>query len=315
MQPRRQLRVVCWFLCITAARRGTDGGRSGIRGKGERQGQRGAAGDNGTGRRGGAGNRGIVGEEGEGAGEGALARGEGGLPDVVGDVVFGAEVEDVLFVYVVFAVGVEGVDADSFDGGEVVDFDAFAGEGVEAEVDGGFGAGGVGVFGGELGEAGDPGAEARFAVSADKVDLEAFLYFAELDGGGGVEDDAVGGEGLDELCVGQSRDRCGGGKGRVAREVTGAAVRPACGGRRRGGWAGRGRRAGVRSGIRGTGRGAVGRIWGLRGGGRGPCHGEHEGENAEGKEEDVVQGEGATRHETLFSSGYNCFASGASRDM
>ncbi len=38
VQPRRQLRVVCWFLCITAARRGTDGGRSGVRGKGERQG-------------------------------------------------------------------------------------------------------------------------------------------------------------------------------------------------------------------------------------------------------------------------------------
>ena len=58
-----------------------------------------------------------------------------GLPGVVGDVVFGAEVEDVLFVYVVIFVGVEGVYANSFDGWEVVDFDAFAGEWVVAEVD------------------------------------------------------------------------------------------------------------------------------------------------------------------------------------
>ena len=103
-----------------------------------------------------------------------------GLPGVVGYVVFGAEVEDVLFVFVVFAVGVEGVDADAVDVGEVVDFDLFAGEGVEAEVDGGLGA--FGMFGGEFGEAGDPGAEAGFAVSADVVDLESVFDFAELDG-------------------------------------------------------------------------------------------------------------------------------------
>ena len=96
---------------------------------------------------------------------GAFAWGGDGLPGFASDVVVGAEVEDVPFVSVVFAVGVEGFDADSFDGGEVVDFDAFAGEGVEAETDGGFGAGGVAVFGGELGVAGDPGVEASFLPS------------------------------------------------------------------------------------------------------------------------------------------------------
>lgn len=126
----------------------------------------------------------------------------GELPGVVGDVVFGAEVEDVLFVLVVFPVGVECVDADSFDGGQVVDFDAFAGEGVEAEIDGGLRA--AGMFGGELGEAGNPGAEAGFAVSADVVDLESVLDFTELDGCGGVEDYAVGRERLDELVFGES---------------------------------------------------------------------------------------------------------------
>ena len=93
---------------------------------------------------------------------GAPSRGGDGLPGFAGDVVVGAEVEDVPFVSVVFAVGVEGFDADSFDGGEVVDFDAFAGEGVEVETDGGFGAGGVGVFGGGLGEGGNAGVEASF---------------------------------------------------------------------------------------------------------------------------------------------------------
>ena len=113
----------------------------------------------------------------------------------------GAEVEDVLFVDVVFFVGVVGVDADAVDVGEVVDLDAFAGEGVDAEVDGGFGA--LGMFGGELGEAGDPGAEAGFAVASDVVDLESVFDFAELDGGGGVEDYAVGCEGLDSLEFGE----------------------------------------------------------------------------------------------------------------
>ena len=58
-----------------------------------------------------------------------------GLPDVVGDVVFGAEVEDVLFVFVVLFVGVEGVYANSLYGRQIVDFDAFAVERVEAVVD------------------------------------------------------------------------------------------------------------------------------------------------------------------------------------
>ena len=124
-----------------------------------------------------------------------------GLPGVVGDVVVGAEVEDVLFVYVVFPVGIEGVDADSFDGRQVVDLDAFAGEGVEAEIDGGLRA--AGIFCGEFGEAGNPGAETRLAVAADVVDLESVLDFAELDWGGGVEDDAIGRERLDALVLGK----------------------------------------------------------------------------------------------------------------
>ena len=45
---------------------------------------------------------------------------------------FGAEVEDVLFVFVVLFVGVEGVYANSFYVRQVVDFDAFAVERVEA---------------------------------------------------------------------------------------------------------------------------------------------------------------------------------------
>ena len=49
---------------------------------------------------------------------------------------FGAEVEDVLFVFVVLFVGVEGVYANSFYVRQVVDFDAFAVERVEAVVDG-----------------------------------------------------------------------------------------------------------------------------------------------------------------------------------
>ena len=44
-----------------------------------------------------------------GQGRALLACPSVGLPDVVGDVVFGAEVEDVLFVLVVLFVGVEGV--------------------------------------------------------------------------------------------------------------------------------------------------------------------------------------------------------------
>ena len=118
-----------------------------------------------------------------------------GLPDVVGDVVFGAEVEDVLFVLVVLFVGVEGVYANSLDGGQVVDFDAFAVERVEAVVDGGFVAGGM--LCGQFGEGGDPGAETRLSFSANKVDLESIFYFTELDRCGGVEDDAIGGQGFD----------------------------------------------------------------------------------------------------------------------
>ena len=73
VQPRRQLRGVCRFLCITAARRGTDGGRSGVRGERGRQGIMG---------RGGAAGRAIGGSSGRvgaGAGGGALGRGEGGV--------------------------------------------------------------------------------------------------------------------------------------------------------------------------------------------------------------------------------------------
>ena len=58
-----------------------------------------------------------------------------GLPGVVGDVVFGAEVEDVGFVFVVLSVGVEGADADSFYAWQVVDGDGLAGERVGAAVD------------------------------------------------------------------------------------------------------------------------------------------------------------------------------------
>ena len=60
----------------------------------------------------------------------------GRLPDVVGDVVFGAEVEDVGFVLVFVFVGVEGVDAYSVYGWEIVDFDALAGERVVASEEG-----------------------------------------------------------------------------------------------------------------------------------------------------------------------------------
>ena len=45
---------------------------------------------------------------------------------------FGAEVEDVWFVYVVVCVGVEGYDAYSMGGWQVVDIDRFAGEPVVA---------------------------------------------------------------------------------------------------------------------------------------------------------------------------------------
>ena len=114
---------------------------------------------------------------------------------------FGAEVEDVLFVFVVIFVGVEGVYANSFDGWEVVDFDAFAGEWVEAKVDGGLVA--SGIFCGQFGEGGDIGAETRLAVSANVVDLEAVLRFAELDWCGGVEDDAIGGQGFNKLVFGK----------------------------------------------------------------------------------------------------------------
>ena len=91
--------------------------------------------------------------------------------------------------------------ANSLDGGQVVDFDAFAVERVEAEVDGSLVA--IGIFLGQLGEGGDPGAETRFAVSADVVDLQSIFYFTELDRCGGVEDDAIGGQGFDELVLGK----------------------------------------------------------------------------------------------------------------
>ena len=108
---------------------------------------------------------------------------------------FGAEVEDVLFVLVVLFVGVEGVYANSFYVRQVVDFDAFAVERVEAVVDGGFVA--VGMLCGQFGEGGDPGAETRLSFSANKVDLESIVHFTELDRCGGVEDDAIGGQSFD----------------------------------------------------------------------------------------------------------------------
>ena len=117
------------------------------------------------------------------------------LPGVVGDVVFGAEVEDVLFVFIFVSIGVEGVYANSFCGWQVVDFDAFAGEGVEAEVDGGLVA--IGIFCGQLGEGGDIRAETCLAFSANVVDLQSVLHFTELDWSGGVEDDAIGGQSFD----------------------------------------------------------------------------------------------------------------------
>ena len=108
---------------------------------------------------------------------------------------FGAEVEDVLFVFVVLFVGVEGVYANSFYVRQVVDFDAFAVERVEAVVDGSLIA--IGIFLGQLGEGGDPGAETRLSFSANKVDLQSIFHFTELDRCGGVEDDAIGGQGFD----------------------------------------------------------------------------------------------------------------------
>ena len=117
------------------------------------------------------------------------------LPGVVGDVVFGAEVEDVLFVFIFVSVGVEGVYANSFYVRQVVDFDAFAVERVEAVVDRSLVA--IGIFLGQLGEGGDPRAETRFAFSANEVDLESVLHFTELDWSGGVEDDAIGGQSFD----------------------------------------------------------------------------------------------------------------------
>ena len=201
-------------------------------------------------------------------------------------------------------VGVEGVDADAVDVWQVVDFDAFAGEGVGAEVDGGLGA--FWMFGGEFGEAGDPGAETCFAVSADVVDLEAVFDFAELYGGGGVEDDTVGGQGFDELCVGQGRDRCGGAFGRVARE---AAARPRRGGRPgRGTGGGRGAAAGAGAGacagVAGRSPPHSGRVasWGgvLGYGGDGGEGSENENEQAEGQPES--SGTGCSGHETGFSS-------------
>ena len=100
------------------------------------------------------------------------------LPGVVGDVVFGAEVENIVLVLVVVSVGVKGVHANPVHGRQIVDFDAFAGERVGAEVDRSLFA--VGILFGQLGEGGDPGAETGLAVAADEVVLEAIFYFTSV---------------------------------------------------------------------------------------------------------------------------------------
>ena len=223
---------------------------------------------------------------------------------------FGAEVEDVLFVFVVLFVGVEGVYANSFYVRQVVDFDAFAVERVEAVVDGGFVA--VGMLCGQFGEGGDPGAETRLSFSANKVDLESIFYFTELDRCGGVEDDAIGGQGFDELVLGK-------GLGQGER-VTVAACRVWREGaaRRVGGGAELSLPPGVDVGVGsggpvggpGEGSGVVGvapaspggRVRWLGCGGGGPGNGQQEGEQAEGQDVSVFPRAGCSNHETVFSN-------------
>ena len=46
---------------------------------------------------------------------------------------------------------------------------------------------------GEFAEGGDPGAGTGCSAAADEEDLESIAGFAQLDRGGGMEDDAIGG--------------------------------------------------------------------------------------------------------------------------
>ena len=124
------------------------------------------------------------------------------------DVVVGVDGEDVGFVEVVRrAVGVEGADAEQSFGGQVFDGDGFAGARVAAFVEGD----GVAVVGvGEDGEVVEEGPDFAGAVAVDEVDAQAGAGAAELDGGGGVQDDSVRGrpgvdDGLDEPVFGWGR--------------------------------------------------------------------------------------------------------------
>ena len=89
-------------------------------------------------------------------------------------------------------VGVEGADAQFVLGRQIVDIDLFAGKRIGAAVDGSRFAFRIGC--GQLGEGRNPRTEVCFAVGADEVDLQTIVHFAELHGGGRMEDDAVGGQ-------------------------------------------------------------------------------------------------------------------------
>ena len=96
--------------------------------------------------------------------------------------------EDVGLVGVVLGIRVEGADPDYLFGGQVVDLNGLAGEGVGAGVE-------QHVRGGrmercQLAEGSQPGPGVG-AAGADEVVLEAAGHAAELGGGGGVGDDAI----------------------------------------------------------------------------------------------------------------------------
>jgi len=198
------------------------------------------------------------------------------LPLQVVDVVLGVDGEYVGFVEVVRrSVGVEGAYAEQSFGGQVVDGDGFAGAGVAAFVEGD---GVAGILAGEDAEFVEEGPDFAGAVAGDEVDAQAGAGLAELDGGGGVEDNGVGGRpGIDD---GPDEPVLGWGRGHAAAGVTASSASASIEA------GGRGRQV---TGGRGCGRGCIAetgrrrRQWGdLRGGDRGQGNREKQGHGCDG---------------------------------